>query len=302
MIRSILFFVALLLCGCVEQTTQQRADYGSLDIYGCFESQYIPSREVLVWLPEGYDVQKEYAVLYMHDGQMLFDETTSWNGQSWNVDAVAQKLQNEGLCRPFIVVGVDNHPTDRLTEYMPAKALNYLPQDNTLLCSFEREKFIADDYLRFLVEELKPFIDERYSTLPDSKNTVVMGSSMGGLISLYALSEYPEVFGSAGCLSTHTPVAIGDIDAEAPVWSKAFRDYLAENLPEANSHYIYMDYGDKTLDERYAPYQQAVDALFAEFGWTEPYVVTQFFPGAAHDETSWQERLHIPLTLLLGAE
>ena len=63
-----------------------------------------------------------------------------------------------------------------------------------------------------------------------------------------------------------------------------------------------MDYGDKTLDERYAPYQQAVDALFAELGWTEPYVVTQFFPGAAHDETSWQERLHIPLTLLLGAE
>lgn len=302
MIRSILFFVALLLCGCAEQTTHQRADYGSLDIYDGFESEYIPSREVLVWLPEGYDADKEYAVLYMHDGQMLFDETTSWNGQSWNVDAVAQRLQDEGLCRPFIVVGVDNHPTDRLTEYMPAKALNYLPQDNALLCSFERDKFIADDYLRFLVEELKPFIDERYATLTDARNTVVMGSSMGGLISLYALSEYPDVFGSAGCLSTHTPVAIDDIDAEAPVWSKAFRDYLADNLPEANSHKIYMDYGDKTLDERYAPYQKAVDALFAERGWRRPFVVTLFFAGAAHDERSWQERLHIPLTLLLGSE
>ena len=119
MIRSILFFVALLLSGCAEQSAHQRADYGSLDIYENFESEYIPSREVLVWLPEDYDADKEYAVLYMHDGQMLFDETTSWNGQSWNVDAVAQRLQDEGLCRPFIVVGVDNHPTDRLTEYMP---------------------------------------------------------------------------------------------------------------------------------------------------------------------------------------
>lgn len=233
---------------------------------------------------------------------MLFDEETSWNGQSWNVDAVAQRLQDEGKCRPFIVVGIDNHPTNRLTEYTPAKMLNYLDLNDKLLNKFDRAEFIADDYLSFIVEELKPFVDSHYSTLGDSANTVVMGSSMGGLISLYALSEYPDIFGSAACLSTHTPAAIGDFESAAEPWSKAFRDYLAENLPEANTRTVYMDYGDGTLDANYSPFQTQVDALFEAKGWTKPHYVTLLFPGHNHDETSWQKRLHIPLELLLGTE
>lgn len=291
------------MCGCAgPKAGQQQADAGRLEIYEDFATELIPVRDVLVWLPEEYDPTQKYAVLYMHDGQMLFDETTSWNKKSWNVDAVAQRLQREGLCRPFIVVGVDNHPTDRLTEYTPQRMLDYLPADNELLGTFEREQFLADRYLRFLTEELKPFIDSRYSTLTDCENTVVMGSSMGGLISLYALCEYPEIFGAAGCLSTHTPTAIGNIEHEAPTWSKAFRDYLTDYLPEVNSRLIYMDYGDQTIDAGYAPYQQQVDSLFAAKGWCEPHFTTRFFAGAAHDETSWQERLHIPLQLLLGAK
>ena len=157
-------------------------------------------------------------------------------------------------------------------------------------------------YLSFIVEELKPFVDSHYSTLGDSANTVVMGSSMGGLISLYALSEYPDIFGSAACLSTHTPAAIGDFESAAEPWSKAFRDYLAENLPEANTRTVYMDYGDGTLDANYAPFQTQVDALFEAKGWTKPHYVSLLFPGHNHDEASWQKRLHIPLELLLGAE
>lgn len=294
--------LTIMLLGSCTHRQQQKADAGQLDIYENFATELIPQRTVLVWLPEDYNPQNHYAVLYMHDGQMLFDEQTSWNKQSWNVDAVAQRLQDEGRCRPFIVVGIDNHPTNRLTEYTPARMLSYLDQENALLNSYKREAFIADNYLRFIVEELKPFIDSRYSTLSDRENTLIMGSSMGGLISLYALCEYPEHFGAAACLSTHTPAAIGDFEHEAEPWSKAFRDYLKDNLPAANSRVVYMDYGDGTIDAGYGPYQALVDSLFAEKGWTEPHFISRFFPGHQHDETSWQQRLHIPLELLLGAE
>ena len=118
----------------------------------------------------------------------------------------------------------------------------------------------------------------------------------------YALCEYPDYFGAAACLSTHTPAAIGDFEHEAEPWSKAFRDYLKDNLPAANSRVVYMDYGDGTIDAGYGPYQALVDSLFAEKGWTEPHFISRFFPGHQHDETSWQQRLHIPLELLLGAE
>ncbi len=292
----------LLIGGCGHGAEQQRADVGRLDIYTNFATELIPRRTVYVWTPEDYNPESRYAVLYMHDGQMLFDERTSWNGQSWNVDAVAQRVQSNGGCRGFIVVGVDNHPTDRLTEYTPEGMLAYLDADNKLLNSFEREAFLADEYLRFIVEELKPFVDSRYSTLTDCNNTVVMGSSMGGLISLYALCEYPETFGAAACLSTHTPAAIGDFEHEAEAWSKAFREYLADNLPQANSRVVYMDYGDGTIDAGYGPFQQQVDSLFEAQGWREPYFVSLFFPGHAHDEASWQRRLHIPLEILLSVE
>lgn len=290
----------LLLTGCRVQEQHQQADVGRLDRYADFKSAHIPARDVWVWLPEGYDRQTAYAVLYMHDGQMLFDERCSWNGQSWNVDHVADSMQRIGSCRPFLVVGVDNHPTDRLTEYMPEKAVDRVPVGNPLRGRIARERFIADDYLRFLVEELKPFIDQHYATLPDAANTVVMGSSMGGLISLYALCEYPEIFGAAGCLSTHTPVAIDDIPNEAPVWSQAFREYLTAHLPTDGVHRVYMDYGDQTLDAAYAPYQQQVDSLFAAQGWDGEHFVSRFFAGDAHDERSWQSRLHIPLAWLLN--
>lgn len=298
------FTLSLMLCAlalsCNSGDAVQHADPGRLDIFADFESEYIPSREVLVWLPEDYSTDVKYAVVYMHDGQMLFDDTTSWNGQTWNVDAVASALQRDGRCRPFIVVGINNHPTDRLTEYMPERALDYLPADDKLLAKFDPEKFIADSYLRFIVEELKPFVDSRYSTLTDAANTAIMGSSMGGLISLYALAEYPTTFGLAGCLSTHTPVAIDDVEREAPIWSQAFRDYLADNLPDVGSHRVYMDYGDQTLDAAYAPYQQAVDTLFESLGWGEANYKSLFFAGHSHSEASWQERLHVPLEWLLG--
>lgn len=283
-----------------ETRNNQKADFGKLDIYHNFKSKYFHTRDVTVWTPKDYSPKKKYAVLYMHDGQMLFDKTTSWNRQSWNVDSVAEAVQKDGRTRPFIVVGIDNHPQGRLFDYMPRKALDYIPQGDSLLATYDITAFIADKYLKYIVTELKPFIDKHYSTLTDAGNTFIMGSSMGGLISMYAICQYPDVFGGAGCLSTHSPMVLVDNPQEALVWGRAFYKYLNDNLPKANSRLIYMDCGDKTIDKGYIPFQKQIDELFAKKGWDMRHFNSQFFPGHAHDEDSWESRLHIPLMFLLG--
>ncbi len=277
----------------------QKVDFGTLVYHKAFESKHFDARDVMVWLPEGYDTSKKYAVLYMHDGQMLFDKNTSWNKQSWNVDSVAQAVQNDGRTRPFIVVGINNHPNGRLYDYMPRKALDYIAKDDTLLAKYDKNMFVADKYLRFIVEELKPFIDKNYSTSPERGSTFIAGSSMGGLISMYAICEYPQVFGGAGCLSTHSPLVITDAPAEVPVWAKAFRDYLTDNLPSTNTAYIYMDCGNRTIDAGYIPLQLQINDIFKEKGWMQSHFRSKFFPGHAHDENSWESRLHIPLEFLI---
>lgn len=283
-----------------ETKVEQKVDFGKLITYHDFKSNNFHTRDVMVWLPDGYTESKRYAVLYMHDGQMLFDKSTSWNRQSWNVDSVADAVLKGGGVRDFIVVGIDNHPSGRLFDYMPRKALDYIQQGDSLLATYNIDDFIADKYLKFLVEELKPFIDKNYSTLTDAENTCVMGSSMGGLISMYAICERPDVFGGAGCLSTHSPMVLVESPSEAVVWGKAFRDYLERHLPAVNSCLIYMDCGDKTIDEGYMPFQKQIDLLFERKGWDKEHFDSRFFSGHAHDENSWESRLDIPLRFLFG--
>ena len=275
--------------------TIQKADFGTLEIHKAFKSEFFHSRDINVWLPEDYSTEKKYAVLYMHDGQMLFDKNTSWNRQSWNVDSVATAVQSDNRTRPFIVVGIDNHPEGRLFDYMPRKALDYIPEGDTLLAKYDLKEFIADDYLKFIVKELKPFIDKTYSTLTNAENTFTMGSSMGGLISIYGMSEYPQVFGSAGCLSTHWSGAITRNDD----FPGAMRQYLIETLPRTGEHRLYMDCGDKTIDSVYIPYFHAMNALADSLGYKNDRLMTPFFPGHAHEERAWASRVAEPLKFIL---
>ena len=153
-----------------------------------------------------------------------------------------------------------------------------------------REAITSDNYLRFLVSELKPFIDKTYLTKPDADNTLIMGSSMGGMISAYAVSEYPEVFGAAACLSTHWVLGEG----AAVKWYK-------NNWPTAGSHRLYFDYGTKSIDADYEPFQKMMDAVMRQKGYRENEDwVTRRFEGASHRPKAWRERLHIPLIFLLG--
>ena len=278
---------------------------GSIKRFENFASKYVTARNVDVWLPEGYSVKKKYTVLYMHDGQSLYDSAITWNHQAWNVDDVISKLTAEGKIKDVIVVGVWNGGATRHADYFPQKPYESLSQiqKDTITAQLQRAgrtsevfKPISDNYLKFLVTELKPFIDKTFSTKTKKENTFIMGSSMGGLISMYAICEYPTVFGGAACLSTHWP---GIFTVEGNPIPDGFANYLKMNLPNPTNHKIYFDYGDQTLDALYPPLQKKIDIVMKEKGFSEKNWITKYFPGENHSEQSWAKRLDIPILFLL---
>ena len=276
-----------------------QAAVGRIERLEAFPSRHVAARHVDVWLPPGYDPAKRYAVLYMHDGQMLFDPRTTWNRQAWQVESTAARLMAEGSVREFIIVGPWNAGPARHAEYFPQGFLPHLAPAKL------KEAFVAkalqgqprsDAYLKFLVEELKPAIDARYATLPDRDNTFLMGSSMGGLISVYALCEYPQVFGGAAALSTHW---IGSFERNDNIPSAALA-YLQDKLPPPARVRLYMDRGTTELDAQYDQAQPRIDALMAAKGFAAPGFVTRVFEGTGHNERAWSKRLDIPLRFLLA--
>ncbi len=145
------------------------------------------SRRIWIYLPPDYETSaKNYPVLYMHDGQNLFDAATAFASE-WNVDETLNALAEQGKDVPF-VVGIDNGGVDRIGEYTPWPNTQYGGGD-------------GDKYMQFIVETLKPYIDQHYRTLPDRDNTGLMGSSLGGLISHYGTIKYQDVFSKAGLFS-----------------------------------------------------------------------------------------------------
>lgn len=298
----------LALLGSLTSAAQQlpALSSGTLRRFENFPSRYVDPRTVDVWLPEGYDARKQYAVLYMHDGQMLFDSAATWNRQEWGVDETVGRLLADGNIRDCIVVGVWNNSAKRHSEYFPQNPFESLtPAQREALQremrSADQALFAADvqsdNYLKFLVRELKPFVDRQFSTRKGRKHTFVAGSSMGGLISLYAICEYPKVFGGAACLSTHWPGIFRVEDNPIPA---AFLRYMEKHLPSPRTHRLYFDLGTGTLDALYPPLQRQADAVLRARGFSEKNWMTRVFEGADHSERAWQSRLDIPVLFLLG--
>jgi predicted alpha/beta superfamily hydrolase len=284
---------------------QAQVSKGVLKHFEKFESKFVSARNVDVWLPEGYSPQKRYAVLYMHDGQMLFDSTSNWNKQEWCVDETMSKLQTEHKIQDCIVVAVWNSGAGRHADYFPQRPFENLSaeQKDNVIKQWQQGsrtkddlKPVSDNYLKFLATELKPFIDKTFATHTDKDHTFVMGSSMGGLISMYAICEYPDVFGGAACLSTHWLGTFSPFNNPIP---DAFVAYLKDHLPNPQTHKLYFDYGTKNLDSAYAPFQKKADEIIKSKGFNEQNWQTLAFKGADHDERSWRARLHIPLEFLL---
>ena len=282
---------------------------GSIVDLGVLTSKYADPRRVVVWLPDGYQPKgPKYAVLYMHDGQNLFDKATAGYGMEWEIDEHLSKLIAEKKVRPTIVVGIWNTPK-RLQEYVPSKAFTTLPVDyRAKVKALYGGDPLSDGYLKFIVTELRPMIDKRFNVKTDRANTVIIGSSMGSLISLYAIDEYPKIFGGAGMMSTHWPLSFNPdgkplSDADYETVSAAFERYLAPALADPRTHRLYFDHGTETLDAIYKRYQDRVDAVVAKRGYVpDRNWLTRNYPGQKHNEISWASRVEVPLQFLLPPE
>jgi len=278
---------------------------GNLISYREFPSNLIRPRHVDVWLPEGYDSASSdrYPVIYMHDGQFNFHQSSSpFAGMDmfWDVDKAITRLVLNNEIRPAIVVSVwMSHwlKGARGAEYMPQKPVTdevwqlMKKEGNNFSVEEGGDEISSDNYLKFIVTELKPFIDETYPTQSDRNNTFLVGSSMGGLISAYAIAEYPDVFGGAACMSTDWTIGEGTV-----------AQWFNNHWPAPGTNRIYFDYGTETMDAYYEPYQMQMDAVMRKYGYTEGEDwVTRRFEGADHTPKSWNARLHIPLKFLLGS-
>ncbi len=287
-------------------STAQTLAGGTLVRIPAFPSKEIQPREVDIWLPDGFNRNQRYPVLYMHDGQMLFDSTGTWNHQEWGVDETATKLIRQKKVKPFIVVAIWNIPEVRHLDYFPQKgwaALNEEEQGRlkSLHVDARTTSFIekgpqSDAYLRFLVKELKPYIDSLYPTLPDAAHTAIAGSSMGGLISMYAWCEYPQIFGNAACLSTHWP---GIFTLENNPIPTGLLRYMEKQVPPSGKNRIWFDHGTATLDALYSGLQKDVDSLMKAKGYTSKNWKTKVYPGADHSEKAWRNRFGEILLFLM---
>ncbi|MDR6851972.1 enterochelin esterase-like enzyme [Sphingomonas sp. BE123] len=270
-----------------------------------FPSRHIAARKVLVWLPAAYDARRSarFPVIYMHDGQNLFDGKAAFAGE-WGVDEAITRMAARGDLRDTIVVGVANTAA-RYREYFPQKVAAHLPEAyRAAVLEMAGGPLLGDAYLRFIVEELKPAIDARFRTLRGAADTSVMGSSMGGLISLYAIGEYPRVFGQAACLSIHlplaAPMALYSRPPEGPeAVGAALRAWLTGSAFDPARNRVYFDHGTATLDAAYPPFAAAIDAMLPTLGWVrgETYEIRSF-TGTEHNERAWRERIDIPLAFL----
>jgi predicted alpha/beta superfamily hydrolase len=249
------------------------------------------TRDILVWLPPGYrESDKHCPVVYMHDGQNLFDERTS-NAGEWRVDETLTELNQEGM--RAIVVGIPNIGERRFFEYNPY---------NSMLEDDHRGQ--GKEYLSFIIHTVKPLIDSDFRTLPGPESTGIAGSSMGGLISLYAILVHPEVFGLCGALST-------------AFWFGNFGLHETISTKSPGQGRIYLDVGGKEgetfgelpepwrskvkdPDQAYVSGVQALRDLLLENGYQEGqsflYVEE---PDEKHQEDAWARRFPGALRFLL---
>jgi enterochelin esterase-like enzyme len=281
---------------------------GKIEYIPSFSSQIVDARSVAIWTPENYSPSEKgaYNVLYMHDGQNVFDASITWNHQSWEVADHLQSLIDAKAIPPCIVVAIWNNGEKRHAEYFPQKPFENINLGfrDSLLTALRKDSEsplfkcapYSDDYLKFLVTEVKPYVDQHYNTYKDARHTFVAGASMGGLISWYAVERYPEVFGGAGCFSTHWPGIWPEDDSKKVIFT-AFKEYFLQHF--SASHRFYFDHGNETLDQYYLPYQSDIDQNVAQ-KFPSAHYLSLYYPGFDHSEKSWSHHFEKAMVFLMN--
>jgi enterochelin esterase-like enzyme len=257
----------------------------------------LPGRWVDVWLPKNGLGQAPLALVLAQDGQNIFDPSTAYGGQSWELHLAVQKLLDSQQIRPCMVVGIWNSP-NRFNEYLPSVAVAGLDSASRAILQAERMAAPQSDlYVAWIDQVLLPFLTSAYPIATQAADRFLIGSSMGGLISSYLLARLPQQFGGAMCLSTHWPLSL---KVNELAFSAPYRSWLLAQAPVLQHKRLYMDHGDLTLDSFYAIHQQAFDAAWQSQTAFPANYRSLAFEQAAHNEASWRERLHIPLLFMLA--
>ncbi|MEY3097508.1 MAG: hypothetical protein RL647_1098 [Bacteroidota bacterium] len=314
------------------RTPNAAPSQGRIDRLHYFPSTFVTARNVDVWLPSDYNPKKKYGVIYMHDGQNLFDGNSTWNHQEWGIDE-SVAAYNSGITSTkknqtdssnsdlspkteYIVVGIWNDGVNRHSNYFPQKVYESLTdKEKAAIMEAKRQNqsdvfhnpINSDDYLKFIVYELRPFINKTYNTYNDAAHTVIGGSSMGGLISMYGICEYPGVFGTAACFSTHWP---GIFEMKNNPIPDAMVRYFKNKIPDPIDHKFLFTHGTEGLDALYGPTQKRIDQIMAKSGYEiDKYLVdgtllpgnwkTQVDQGLGHEESTWQKQFRENIGFLL---
>lgn len=273
-----------------------KVDCGSSYRISTWNNPAFSERTVDVWLPKGYPDSAPYPVVYMHDGQMLFDSEQTWNKQSWNIDSILCAAQALGKFPIPIVVGIWNNPQSRHADYLPEKPFYSLSGPEQQLIADELKQHgrttgmfrpNSDAYLAFLMNQIRPEIESKFQVSPEAKHTILAGSSMGGLISWYGMCEYPNHWGGIGSISTHWP---GIFSVEHNPLPGAFERYLRKQLPQVLNKKWYLDSGTETLDSMYSELNiRFIELLQNQI--PEKLMHWKVTEGADHSENSWSQRV-----------
>lgn len=251
----------------------------SLVRHEAFRSVFLAGdRGITVYLPPGYEraAERRYPVMYLHDGQNLFDPEAAYaKGQHWRVSETVTALIESGRLPPLLVVGIDHAGPERLFEYTPSH-------------DRRRGGGGADDHARFLLDEVKPFIDGKYRTVPDAAATGLGGSSLGGLVSLYVALKHPRAFSRIAVLSPS-------------VWwdRRVILRHVRDARPKPQLR-IWLDIGTRE-GRAHVENTRLLRAGLLQSGWTEGGDLHyEEVAGATHNESAWAERLGRVLVFLFG--
>ncbi|MDC8754005.1 alpha/beta hydrolase-fold protein [Erythrobacter sp. sf7] len=289
-----LIFALLALPTCLVAPLRAQ-ETGPLIEYEHVPAAGLPDQRLSIWLPPGYDVgERRYPVLYMHDGHNLFDVAKSNFNKIWAADKAMLAASASGKVEPHIIIGIWAPGADRYRQYLPRSA--YDAVGGPLRAQMDATaggEVVSDRYLAWIAGPLKSWVDTAFRTRPARDDTAIIGSSMGGLMSCYAFVERADVFGRAGCVSSHWPaidpqIVEGESDAVKALWD----GWFAARLGAPDGRRVWMDHGTATLDAYYAPYQQVIDKRFAAAGWVKGRDwQSKVYEGAEHEENAWAARL-----------
>lgn len=295
------FMLALLVM--LASPALARSENGRFLDYEKVAAAGLPEQRLTIWLPPGYDrSNRRYPVLYMHDGHNLFDPAKSNFNKVWAADRAMRAAVRSGAVEPHIIVGIWAPGKDRYRQYLPQSLHDRargVPRE--AMDAMTEGQVISRAYLDWLSGPLKQWVDASFRTRTGRDDTAIMGSSMGGLMSCYAFLERPEIYGRAGCISSHWPAADPRRTGEAnPDLIALWDDWFQARLGPPAGRRLWLDHGTATLDAYYAPYQQAIDRRIAASGWRRGTDwESRVYPGAEHEENAWAARLPEVLGWLL---